>query len=162
MKHYIGAKRIVATPMTRAAYNELRGWKLPDDEDGADEGYLVEYHDGGAQNHPDYAGYISWSPKAVFDKAYRVVDGLSFGLALEALKNGAKVTRAGWNGRGMFLFLVQGSTFQVNRPPLMGVYPEGTTINYRSHIDMKTVNGDVVPWVASQSDLLADDWAIVD
>ena len=58
----------------------------------------------------------------------------------------------------MFLFLVQGSQFKVNRPPLLGIYQEGTKINYRPHIDMKTVNGEIVPWVASQSDLLEEDW----
>lgn len=86
--------------------------------------------------------------------------GFDFGLALDTLKSGGRVTRAGWNGKGMFLFLVSGSTFKVNRPPLMGIYPEGTEINYRPHIDMKTVDGSVVPWVASQTDLLANDWYI--
>ena len=61
----------------------------------------------------------------------------------------------------MFIFLVPGSHFEVNRPPLLGIYPEGTPIDYRSHIDMKTAQGDVVPWVASQTDLLADDWVTV-
>lgn len=70
MKQFIGTKIINAIAMTRLAYNELRGWELPADENGDDEGYLVEYLDGGQANHPDYAGYISWSPKAVFEKAY--------------------------------------------------------------------------------------------
>ena len=70
MKQYIGTKIINALPMTRLAYNELRGWELPQDENGEDEGFLVEYLDGGQANHPDYAGYISWSPKDVFEKAY--------------------------------------------------------------------------------------------
>ncbi len=48
MKHFVGLKVIKAVAMTRLAYNELRGWALPADEDGADEGYLVEYQDGGA------------------------------------------------------------------------------------------------------------------
>jgi hypothetical protein len=87
---------------------------------------------------------------------------LSFSNALEALKVNKKVSRAGWNGRGMFLFLVPGSTFEVNRKPLLGIYPSGTTINYRDHIDMKTVDGEIVPWVASQTDLLAQDWTIVE
>lgn len=82
----------------------------------------------------------------------------TFGDALKALKSGGKVARVGWNGKGMFLFLVPGSTFQVNRPPLLGIYPEGTTIDYRAHIDMKTADGQIVPWVASQSDLLCEDW----
>jgi hypothetical protein len=70
MKQYIGTKIINATPMTRLAYNELRDWELPENENGEDEGFLVEYLDGGEANHPDYAGYISWSPKAVFENAY--------------------------------------------------------------------------------------------
>lgn len=83
---------------------------------------------------------------------------MNFSQALKELKNHARAARVGWNGEGMFLFLVPGSTFAVNRPPLLGIYPEGATIEYRSHIDMKTVDGSIVPWVASQTDLLADDW----
>lgn len=75
--------------------------------------------------------------------------------------SGLKAARAGWNGKGMFIFLVNGSTFTVNRPPLLGIFPEGTEINYRPHIDMKTADGDIVPWVASQSDILALDWQVV-
>ena len=52
--------------------------------------------------------------------------------------------------------------FTVNRKPLLGIYPEGTEINYHSHIDMKTADGMVVPWLASQTDMLADDWHIVE
>jgi hypothetical protein len=83
---------------------------------------------------------------------------MNFGHALEQLRIGNKVAREGWNGKGMFLFLVPGSTFKVNRHPLLGIYPEGTEINYRPHIDMKTVDGEIVPWIASQTDLLAEDW----
>jgi hypothetical protein len=86
---------------------------------------------------------------------------LDFSFALFALKEGNKVAREGWNGKGMFLFLVQGSTFKVNRPPLLGIYEEGTEISYRPHIDMKTADGEIVPWVASQSDLIAEDWIVV-
>lgn len=55
---YIGTKIIGATPMSRLAYNVYRGWDLPANENGADEGYLVEYQDGGTPNHPAHAGYI--------------------------------------------------------------------------------------------------------
>lgn len=88
-------------------------------------------------------------------------ESLDFGSALEALKAGAKVARKGWNGKGMFLFLVPGSTFEVNRLPLLGIYPEGTEINYHAHIDMRTADGQVVPWLASQTDMLAEDWTEV-
>ena len=83
---------------------------------------------------------------------------MNFGQALESLKQGKKVERPGWNGRGMFIFLVPGSTFTVNRLPLLGIYPEGTEIRYHAHVDMKTAQGDVVPWLCSQTDLLAEDW----
>ena len=74
---YIGNKFIVAKPMTRLAYTEYRGWGLSDDEEGTDEGYLVEYLDGGKPNHPDHAGYISWSPKEQFDNSYVAVGVVS-------------------------------------------------------------------------------------
>jgi len=86
----------------------------------------------------------------------------SFGSAIEALKQGYKVARSGWNGKGMFLFLVQGSTFKVNRPPLLGIYEEGTEINYCPHVDMKTADGSIVPWLASQTDVLAEDWTTIE
>jgi hypothetical protein len=85
-----------------------------------------------------------------------------FGNAIAALKAGSKVARKGWNGKRMFLFLVPGSTFQVSRPPLLGIYPEGTEINYHAHVDMKTAQGDVVPWLCSQTDMLAEDWVIAE
>ena len=86
---------------------------------------------------------------------------MNFGDALASLKAGNLVSRTGWNGKGMFLYLVPGSTFKVNRHPLLGIYPEGTTINYLPHIDMKTADGSCVPWLASQADILADDWDLV-
>ena len=87
---------------------------------------------------------------------------MNFEQALSQIKLGYKVARDGWNGEDMFLFLVPGSTFKVNRPPLLGIYPEGTKIDYHAHIDMKTTTGEIVPWIASQSDLLAEDWWEVD
>ena len=83
---------------------------------------------------------------------------MNFSDALAELKIGAKCWRDGWNGKGMFIYLVQGSKFTVNRAPLNQIYPEGTEIEYHAHIDMKTAQGYCVPWLASQADLLADDW----
>jgi hypothetical protein len=147
-KKYVGTKIVTAWPQLN--YN------VGEQNQPGTEGYAVKYED----------GYISWSPKETFEKAYRAIEGdeqhLTFGDALMLLKLGAKVARAGWNGKGMFLFLVPGSTFKVNRPPLLGIYPEGTEIQYRDHIDMKTVSGEVVPWVCSQTDALAEDWVVVE
>lgn len=85
---------------------------------------------------------------------------MDFGQALSFIKTGARAYREGWNGKDMFIFLVPGSHFHVNRPPLLGIYEQGTPIDYHSHIDMKTADGQIVPWVASQTDLLAEDWTV--
>ena len=61
LKKYVGVKLIEAKPMTRGDYNKYRGWTIPEDENPNDEGYLVKYSD----------DYVSWSPKGVFDEAYR-------------------------------------------------------------------------------------------
>ena len=65
MNLYIGIKGIKAKPMSRAEYTIYRGWELPSDECGEDEGFLIEYIDGGEPNHKDHDGYISWSPSEV-------------------------------------------------------------------------------------------------
>lgn len=86
---------------------------------------------------------------------------MDFGDAIRAIKAGKRVAREGWNGKGMFLFLVESSTFTVNREPLLSIMGEGTQVQYHAHIDMKTAQGYVVPWLASQADMLADDWVEV-
>lgn len=82
------------------------------------------------------------------------------GWAVKQMRNGSRVCRAGWNGKGMFLFLVPGSEFEVNRPPLLGIYLPGTKVSYHAHVDMRTATGEIVPWLCSQTDLLATDWEI--
>lgn len=74
---YISHKKVTRIPMTRQQYNDYRGWDLPANEDGNDEGYLVEYLDGGKSNHPDHEGYISWSPKEQFDAGYKLIEEAS-------------------------------------------------------------------------------------
>ena len=86
---------------------------------------------------------------------------MNFGQALEAVNVGHKIARDGWNGKGMFVFLVPGSTFAVNRPPLLGIYPEGTVITYRPHLDIKNVDDTISTWVPSVGDVLAEDWIVV-
>ena len=152
MKTYIGTKIINAKPMTRGDYNAFRGWTVPADENPADEGYLVEYTDGGKANTDIYAGYVRWSPKAQFEGAYRATEGLTFGLALEALKRGAKVARAGWNGKGMYVRFVSYWT-----------YTNGIDDNRKCNpfFTIKNVDESVSTWVPSINDCLADDWSIL-
>jgi len=82
----------------------------------------------------------------------------NFEWALTQLKAGKLVSRAGWNGKDMFLYLVPGSTFATNREPLKSILGDGVTVEYCPHIDMKTADGKCVPWLCSQTDMLAYDW----
>lgn len=86
---------------------------------------------------------------------------MNFGDALAHVKSGGRAQRAGWNGKNMFIFLVPGSVFLVNREPLLSILGEGVEVNYHGHIDMRCANGQIVPWLASQSDLLDEDWETV-
>ena len=61
----------------------------------------------------------------------------------------------------MFIFLVPGSEFEVNREPLLSILGEGTKVKYHGHIDVKTADGMIVPWLPSQTDILANDWTFV-
>ena len=92
-KIFVSHKRVKRTPMNRQEYNDYRDWKLPSDENGDDDGYLVEYLDGGKPNHPGHKGYISWSPKEQFDNGYKLesTESLTFGQAIEAVKKGNKI-----------------------------------------------------------------------
>ena len=90
---------------------------------------------------------------------------MNFGQAIEALKQGKKLTRTGWNGRRpggepMYVFIVNGSTFKVNRPPLNQQFEEGTEIIYKPHLDMVHADNSVGVWQAVTNDILAEDWEV--
>ena len=146
MQKYLGVKLISAEPCSQ---DQFAGAKNLGDlsklHGGIDkEGYKVVYKD----------GYTSWSPKDVFEKAYREVNGMSFGLAIEALKKGHKVARAGWNGKCMHLYLED--MFYLTCP---GNLPDR---KYDPVIVMYTAQQTHQPgWLASQADILADDWQII-
>ena len=147
MKTYIGTKIIKAERQDR-----------PDEAPCQIEGYRVVYAD----------GYESWSPKDTFEEAHRETSGLTFGMAIEAMKKGAKVARAGWNGKGMWIMLVPGTPVAVLRTgtPYAQALPDTLQLEILPHIDMWTTNAQgrraMLPgWLASQTDMLAEDWAIV-
>ena len=151
MKTFIGTKIVQAKPMTRGAYNILKGWPLPADEDGADEGYLVGYSD----------SYVSWSPKAAFDEAYRETSGMTFGLAVEALKKGFKVARAGWNGKGMFIYYVPAAAYPAQTGAAKLYFGVGSLVPYNAYLAIKNVDNTVSTWVPSINDCLAEDYMVV-
>ena len=147
---YTGTKRIDAAPMNRGDYAELSGRNSILTEKGenpADEGYLIRYPD----------GYQSWSPKKQFEDTYRKSGEMTFGHALELLKSGCAVARKGWNGKGMFLFLASGTEFEFNS------FGDKLPEIVNDTICMKTAQNTIcVGWLASQTDMLAEDWEVVE
>lgn len=143
---YYGTKRVAARPMHR---------------DGQD-GYEVTYEH----------GYTSWSPRDVFEKAYQPLYAMSFGHAIEAMKAGSAVTRAGWNGTGMFIVLMpplqlppfntQGTDRKVNDRTAKWI-GEDAPLDCQPYFAMYTAKKQWQPgWLASQADMLANDWQIFD
>lgn len=85
----------------------------------------------------------------------------NFGDALVALKFGLKVARQGWNGKGMFLYFVPEGAYPARTPVAKAEWGEDALVPYQAYIAMKTVQGTVVPWLASQTDMLAEDWEVL-
>ena len=157
MAKYIRCHIVEAKPMTFGEFSNLRGHDVPGDKDPAEEGYFVEYPD----------GYTSWCPKGAFEAAGRQIDNATFGMAIEALKQGRRVTRRGWNGKGMWLWLKPATTVKVDwchDPKLKHICEiNGGEVEALGSICMKTADNKVLTgWLASQTDMLADDWIIDD
>ena len=158
-KTYEGVERVRARPMSHGEYIAFRGWQLPADGNPADEGYLVEC----------VGDFISWCPKDRFDRAYcEVGQGLSFGDALKALKAGQRVARTGWNGKGMWLAYTPGTKFApVHAKPghaaaFRAKEAPHEDVRLLPHIDMRAADGSmVIGWLASQTDMLAEDWMVL-
>lgn len=150
---YFGTKQVLAQAMTRQEYNDYRGWQMPSDEDGTDPGYLVEVVDVAVSNHPAHIGYISWSPKEVFENSFQHSSTrMTFGHAIEALKAGWRVARTSWNGKGLWLELQRPDTYsKMTLPYIYLNYPD----------DALHTPGARVPWLALQTDMLAEDWMIL-
>ena len=150
MKKYIGTKIIEAVPAIRKGgkvYEE--GWPIPKSMDPTEKGYKVRYPD----------GYESWSPKGVFEEAYRPTDCMSFGLAIEAMKKGKKVARRGWNGKNQHIELATRISYMTAEGVFVNV--EHEAIGNKA-IAFCGTSGVQMGWLASQADMLADDWEVVE
>lgn len=82
---------------------------------------------------------------------------MNFGQAIELLKEGGYLQRKGWNGKGMFLLLINGVDVEPSISKVFG-YDGDITVAVEDAIYMKTVKGSFIPWLASQADMLAEDW----
>lgn len=182
----VGTKFIRASELiTKKEYCTLRGWDLPQNEDPNEIGRLVVYslEEGQKANVEGYDGYVSWSPEASFAVAYRESGRMNFGHALEAMKRDKKVARSGWNGKGMFVWVNKGAFDgpalgfsngeQPDRPnsgvamnsvaiELFEASGQGT-VTRMPNLNMRAADGSTITgWLASQTDMLAEDWCIVE
>ncbi len=89
--------------------------------------------------------------------------GMDIGGAVNARRDGKRVRRAGWNGKGMYLAFQkaypEGIPINKNTSEATGL-PEGTVCRFLPYVMMRTVDGSFVPWLCSQTDLLATDWEL--
>ena len=141
MQKYIGTKIIEAEP--------CKAWKGTKLHKAGEDGYKVRYPD----------GYESWSPKDVFEEAYRPTDCMSFGLAIEAMKKGKKVARRGWNGKNQHIELATRISYMTAEGVFVNV--EHEAIGNKA-IAFCGTSGVQMGWLASQADMLADDWEVVE
>lgn len=153
MEQYIGTKIIEAEPAFRCMDNQMRADIILDPDEAAtyyrsEEGYRVRYPD----------GYESWSPRDVFEEAYRPTGSMSFGLAIEAAKKGKRIARKGWNGKGQYVELA--SCIAYTAPDGQVVNAEHEAIGSQAFAFVGT-SGVQLGWLASQADMLAEDWQII-
>ena len=151
MKKYIAVKIVEAEPMSAMLAERTLNRKVDTANakptqtgETGHAGYLVQYED----------GYKSWCPKKQFEEANRPCDAMTFSLAIEAAKKGMKIARKGWNGKGMYVWLCDENGPWTNS--------KGETFARQPYLYMKTAQDMVVPWVAAQSDVLGEDWEIVE
>lgn len=149
MKQYIGTKIIEAAPAIRKGGKVYDlTWPIPKSMEPEEPGYRVRYPD----------GYESWSPRDVFEEAYRPTDAMSFGLAIEAAKKGKRIARKGWNGKRQYVELATAISYA--SPIGAVVNAEHDAIGNQALAFVGT-SGVQMGWLASQADMLADDWMIV-
>lgn len=148
MEQFLGTKLVRACPAWKHAesgeiFTDVK--TLPEHGLLLD-GYKVVYED----------GYESWSPAQVFEGAYRSIHGFTFGIAIEMLRKGAHVARRGWNGKGIFLELQVPDEYSKMTSPYIFIDTTGLKTN-NVHAPKSRV-----PWLASQTDMLAEDWEVAE
>ena len=156
MKRYIGSKIVKAWPCYRIPVIGGRFEYCKLDEvvptcitGKIEDGYRVRYDD----------NVLDWVPKWYFEKNYRQTDHMSFGLAIEAAKIGKKIARAGWNGKNQYVELAYCISYKNNAAEVVNV--NHCNIGNKAFAFVGT-SGVQMGWLASQADMLADDWCIVE
>lgn len=165
MKKYIGTKVVKAERMNELTATEKGFARSNEDKHEWREGYHVQYI------NPDGSTYDSWSPKDMFENAYREVGTVNFGGAIDLLKAGLAVRRKGWNGKGMFIVKQVPSHITGDIIPNMQSLPpsakvilmkrENPHIDYTNQMLIINPDGRADSWVPSSSDIFANDWEVV-
>jgi len=153
-KQYIRCHIVKACPMTRGEYDKAHGRSTPRFDNPAEAGYCVSYP----------YGYEVWFQKTQFEVSSRPVDNMTFGQAIEAMKQGKKVARKGWNG--MYLWLLPATEVKkewCHDPRLIEAMGKRETLPCLGSVRMFTATKEVLTgWLASQTDMLSEDWCIVE
>ena len=165
LKKYIGTKVVEARPMNEIDAESVGYARKNIDNHEWREGYHVRY------TNPDGSTYDSWSPKNVFEKAYREVGSVNFGGAIDLLKVGLAVRRKGWNGKGLFIVKQVPAHITGDIIPNMQSLPnsaknilmsrENPHIDYTNQMLIINPDGRADSWVPSVSDVFAEDWEVV-
>lgn len=85
---------------------------------------------------------------------------INFGVAIEMVKQGYKIARKGWNGKGMYVYYVQASSYKACTETAMKEF--GEMVPYEPYLAIKNVKGTVSTWVPSINDVLAEDWEVIE
>ena len=108
-------------------------------------------------NDQDF-GVVAIDARDLFDPYKEKV--MNFGQAVELLKAGKRVSRAGWNGRGMFVYHVPAASYPAQTGVAKEFFGEDAMVPYAAYLAIKNVNGTVSTWVPSINDVLAEDWEV--
>lgn len=143
---YVGTSKVRAFECNLGRYNQIQGWSLPEGQNPEDQGFVVERTDGST----------SWVPRNLFMQDFNVNGQLTYGQALEYLKQGYIIARSGWNGTNMFIGML--------REPIhltLGINGAGHTFKGGNRMFIFNMNkGTYDPWVASSTDTIGEDWFI--
>ena len=147
-KLYIGTEIVKAMPMTMAKAQKMLGRAIKS-AIGEEDGYLVEYKD----------GYMSWSPKSVFEEAYHEADSVNFSRAVALLKADIAVKRKSWSG-GKFLYYVPSASYPAMTDIAKSIADKDGNVLYKEYIAIRCKDGDVGFYTPTQCDVLAEDWEL--
>lgn len=154
LKKYIGTKVVKARPMNEIDAESIGYARKNSDHHEYREGYHVQY------TNPDGSTYDSWSPKDMFENAYREVGTLNFGEVIEFLKAGLAVRRKSWSG-GKFIYYVPSASYPAMTDVAKSIMNEERKVSYKEYIAIRCKDGDVGFYTPTQCDVLAEDWEVV-